>query len=78
MSQPRTTDDGTGTWTGGDSGATWDLCLYVTGRSAKCMRAIENLRQAIELGYADFAHIAQDSDLVLIRDDPRYKEIMRK
>ena len=27
---------------------TWDLCLYVTGRSPKCLRAIENLRRACE------------------------------
>ena len=48
MSQPRTTDGGTGTWSAGDSGATWDLCLYVTGRSAKCLRAIENLRRVCD------------------------------
>ena len=31
-----------------DSGETWDLRLYVTGRSPKCLRAIENLRRACE------------------------------
>ena len=31
-----------------DSGETWDLRLYVTGRSPKSLRAIENLRRACE------------------------------
>jgi circadian clock protein KaiB len=48
MSQARTTDDGAGTSTAAESEATWDLCLYVTGRSAKCLRAIENLRRVCE------------------------------
>jgi circadian clock protein KaiB len=48
MSQPRTTDDGTGPWTTSESDAGWDLRLYVTGRSAKCLRAIDNLRCVCE------------------------------
>ena len=28
--------------------SSWDLCLYVTDRSPKCLRAIENLRRACE------------------------------
>jgi len=43
MNQPRTADDGTGTLV--DSNEPWDLRLYVTGRSPKCLRAIENLRR---------------------------------
>jgi circadian clock protein KaiB len=34
--------------TGADSGEQWDLCLYVTDRSPKCVRAIENLRRVCE------------------------------
>ena len=44
MSEPSTTND----WTGADSDEQWDLCLYVTDQSPKCLRAIENLRRACE------------------------------
>ncbi|MGD0239192.1 MAG: circadian clock KaiB family protein [Streptosporangiaceae bacterium] len=40
MSQPHIANDGTG--------EQWDLCLYVTDRSPKCLRAVENLRRACE------------------------------
>jgi circadian clock protein KaiB len=46
MSQPRTAGSGSGTDT--DSGASWDLRLYVTGQSPNSVRAIENLRRACE------------------------------
>jgi circadian clock protein KaiB len=45
MSQPREADDTTVT---ASSGEHWDLCLYVTGQSPKCLRAVENLRRACE------------------------------
>ena len=45
MNQPHVTDDDS---TGADSDETWDLRLYVTGRSPKCLRATENLRRACE------------------------------
>jgi circadian clock protein KaiB len=44
MSEPHTANDGTGA----ASGEQWDLVLYVTGQSPKCLRAIENLRRACE------------------------------
>jgi circadian clock protein KaiB len=44
MSGPQPAKNGTGA----DSGQQWDLCLYVTGRSPKCLRAIENLQRACE------------------------------
>jgi circadian clock protein KaiB len=44
VSQPHAADDTTGT----DSDGTWELRLYVTGRSPKSLRAIENLRGACE------------------------------
>jgi circadian clock protein KaiB len=47
MSEPRTANDGTGADTAG-TGEQWDLCLYVTDHSPKCLRAIENLRHACE------------------------------
>jgi circadian clock protein KaiB len=42
---PHATDDD---WTGVDSDEAWDLRLYVTGWSPKCVRAAENLRRACE------------------------------
>ena len=42
MSRPGSGDDGTVT----DPEEMWDLRLYVTDRSPKCLRAIENLRRA--------------------------------
>jgi circadian clock protein KaiB len=47
VTRPHATEDDS-TRTGADSGETWDLRLYVTGRSPKCLRAIENLRRACE------------------------------
>jgi circadian clock protein KaiB len=46
MTQPHATDDTTGT--GADSDEAWDLRLYVTDRSPKCLRATENLRRFCE------------------------------
>jgi circadian clock protein KaiB len=42
-----TANDGTGANTAG-SGEQWDLCLYVTDQSPRCLRAIENLRRTCE------------------------------
>jgi circadian clock protein KaiB len=47
MSEPHTANVGTGADTA-DTGEQWDLVLYVTDRSPKCLRAIENLRRACE------------------------------
>jgi circadian clock protein KaiB len=44
MSEPRIADDETAV----DSGEQWDLCLYVTDQSPKCLRAIENLKRVCE------------------------------
>ena len=44
MSELHTADDETST----GSGDQWNLCLYVTDRSPKCLRAIDNLRRACE------------------------------
>jgi circadian clock protein KaiB len=43
MSEPHTADDATG-----GPGEQWDLVLYVTDQSPKCLRAIGNLRRACE------------------------------
>lgn len=47
MSEPYTANDGTGADTAGTR-EQWDLCLYVTDHSPKCLRAVENLRRACE------------------------------
>jgi circadian clock protein KaiB len=64
MSQPRTAADGTGT---GADFETWDLRLYVTGRSPKCLRAIENLQSACEEHLAGRYRI----EVVDLLDNPR-------
>jgi tetratricopeptide (TPR) repeat protein len=40
--------------------------------------AIDQLRKCFELGYTEFRHMEIDSDLDSIREDPRYKELVRK
>ena len=54
MSEPRT-------------GEQWDLCLYVTDQSPKCLRAIENLRRACEEHLAGHYTI----EIVDLLKDPR-------
>ena len=46
MTRARNTD--TGAKTPAPTSETWELRLYVTGRSPSCLRAIENLRLACE------------------------------
>ena len=46
MSQPRTAENGSAT--PAEAQQMWDLRLYVTGQSPKCLRAIENLQRACE------------------------------
>ena len=63
MSEPHTPNDGTVA----DSGDQWDLCLYVTDRSPKCLRAIENLRRACDEHLAGRYHI----EVVDLLENPR-------
>jgi circadian clock protein KaiB len=46
---------------------TWELRLYVTGRSPKCVRAIENLQLACEQHLAGQYHI----EIVDLLENPR-------
>jgi len=39
--------------------------------------ALRSLRRAIALGYNDNAHIATDSDLAFLRNDPSFHRILR-
>lgn len=63
MSELHTADDETSA----DSGDQWDLCLYVTDRSPKCLRAIDNLRRACEEHLAGHYHI----EVVDLLENPR-------
>ena len=61
MSEPHTANNGTG------ADEQWDLCLYVTDRSPRCLRAIENLRHACEEYLAGRYTI----EIVDLLEDPR-------
>jgi len=65
MSQSRAADDADGTPP--DPGQTWDLRLYVTGRSPKCQRAMENLRRTCEENLAGRYRI----EVVDLLENPR-------
>lgn len=66
MSEPTTANDRTGADTAG-TGEQWDLVLYVTDGSPKCLRAIENLRRACEKHLAGRYTI----EIVDLLQDPR-------
>jgi len=53
--------------TSADSRDQWDLCLYVTDRSPKCLRAIENLQRACEEHLAGHYQI----EVVDLLENPR-------
>ena len=40
--------------------------------------ALKTLRSAIELGYRDFRYMKEDRDLDPIRNDPRFKQLLRE
>lgn len=40
--------------------------------------ALKTLRRAIELGYRDFRYMREDRDLDYIRNDPRFKQLLRE
>ncbi len=63
MSEPHPADDGAGA----DTSEHWDLCLYVTDRSPKCLRAIENLRRACDENLSGHYHI----EIVDLLENPR-------
>lgn len=49
--------------------------LSMTGHHRE---AVATLAKAIELGYADYAHIDADADLDPLRDLPSFQELMRR
>ena len=58
---------GTGAGASAPSVGTWELRLYVTGRSPKSVRAIENLQRACEQYLAEQYHI----EIVDLLENPR-------
>jgi tetratricopeptide (TPR) repeat protein len=40
--------------------------------------ALTALRKSIQLGYRDFAYLKKDRDLDAIKNDPRYKQLLRE
>jgi circadian clock protein KaiB len=65
MSPPRMADSETRAVATVDE--TWDLCLYVTGRSPKCERAAKNLRRACE----EYLAGRYQLEIVDLLDNPR-------
>lgn len=41
-------------------------------------QALKTLRRAIELGYRDFRYMREDRDLDYVRDDPRFRQLLRE
>jgi tetratricopeptide (TPR) repeat protein len=41
-------------------------------------QALNTLRRAIELGYRDFRYMREDRDLDSIRQDPRFRQLLRE
>ncbi len=60
-----------------DAGNWYDYaCLY--GRMNRVDDALNSLQKAFELGYRNFGHLEYDYDMDILRDLPRYKELVAK
>lgn len=51
-------------------------CSYA--RMKRTGLSIKTLRKAVELGYRDFRFMHDDADLDLVRDDPRFRKLLRE
>jgi tetratricopeptide (TPR) repeat protein len=40
--------------------------------------ALKTLRRAVELGYRDFRYMREDRDLDAVRNDPRFRQLLRE
>lgn len=60
-----------------DAGNWYDYaCLY--GRMNRIVDAMNALEKAFECGYRNFGHLEYDYDMDILRDLPRYKELVAK
>ena len=60
-----------------DAGNWYDYaCLY--GRMNRIEDAMNALEKAFECGYRNFGHLEYDYDMDILRDRPRYKELVAK
>jgi tetratricopeptide (TPR) repeat protein len=44
----------------------------------KIDHAVRALRKAIDLGYSDFRYLREDHDLDAVRQDPRFRQLLRE
>ncbi len=51
-------------------------CSYVLLK--KTDQAINTLRRALELGYRDFRYLKEDQDLASLRQDPRFRLLLKE
>jgi len=61
----------------GDALAHYNLaCSYALMKQPDL--ALKTLRLAVELGYRDFRYMREDRDLDSIRQDPRFRQLLRE
>ncbi len=51
-------------------------CSYALLKRAD--HALRTLRRAVELGYRDFRYMREDHDLDSVRQDPRFRQLLRE
>jgi tetratricopeptide (TPR) repeat protein len=51
-------------------------CSYALTKRVNA--SLRMLRRAVELGYRDFRYMREDHDLDLIKDDPRFRKLLRE
>lgn len=61
----------------GDALAHYNLaCSYALLKRPE--QSLRTLRRAVELGYRDFRYMREDRDLDTIRQDPRFRQLLRE
>ena len=61
----------------GDALAHYNLaCRYA--RLKRPDQCLKTLRRAVELGYRDFRYMREDHDLDTIKQDPRFRQLLRE
>jgi tetratricopeptide (TPR) repeat protein len=61
----------------GDALAHYNLaCSYALLKRPE--QSLKTLRRAVELGYRDFRYMREDHDLDSVRQDPRFRQLLRE